>query len=132
MVKVLLAEDNETYRQVLKDFLFSRIASVDVAESAEAIDVMQKVSSFCPDIIFMDVRLPGESGLVLTKRIKSLYPHIAVVILTNYDFPEYRETAHQFGASHFLVKGSTTPKDLTELVESICCDIRRVKTANTD
>lgn len=132
MVKVLLAEDNATYRQVVKNALFAKIASIDIAESADAADVMEKVSSFHPEIICMDIRLHGESGLMLTKEIKTLHPHITVVILTNYDVPEYREAARQFGASHFLVKGSTTHKDLIALVESISYDIRRAKTSTTD
>jgi DNA-binding NarL/FixJ family response regulator len=54
----------------------------------------------------MDLRLPGENGLELTKKIKAQYPGIIIVILTNYDLPEYREAAYQCGADHFVSKDS--------------------------
>ena len=50
----------------------------------------------------MDIRLPGENGLELTKRIKMNYPDIIMVILTNYDLPEYREAARESMADYFV------------------------------
>jgi DNA-binding NarL/FixJ family response regulator len=59
-----------------------------------------------PDTIFMDLRLPGANGLELTQKIKAQSPDTVVVIITNYDLPEYREAAFQSGADHFLSKDS--------------------------
>jgi DNA-binding NarL/FixJ family response regulator len=67
----------------------------------------------------MDISLPGESGLELTKKIKTNYPDINVVILTSYDLPEYREAATQSKADYFMTKDSRT-NDFLALVESIC------------
>jgi DNA-binding NarL/FixJ family response regulator len=67
----------------------------------------------------MDISLPGESGLELTKKIKTNYPDIIVVILTSYDLPEYREAATQSKADYFMAKDSRT-NDFLALVESIC------------
>jgi DNA-binding NarL/FixJ family response regulator len=67
----------------------------------------------------MDIRLPGENGLDLTKKIKMIYPDVTVVILTTYDFPEYRQAARQCKADHFVSKDSPT-SDFLALVESIC------------
>lgn len=67
----------------------------------------------------MDIKLPGESGLELTKKIKSSYPEIIIIILTNYDLPEYRDVAMRNGADYFLSKGSSNTQDIVSLVESV-------------
>jgi len=49
----------------------------------------------------MDIRLPGENGLELTKKIRAIYPNITIFILTQYDMPEYREAASQYDANPY-------------------------------
>ena len=66
----------------------------------------------------MDIRLPGENGLMVTKKLRSLFPDIAVIILTGYDWPEYREAAYHY-TQYFLSKGLSTRKEILALVESI-------------
>ena len=106
MERILIVEDNAFFLQFLKETLHSRFPSVDILEAANGEEALQKIRIFPPDIIFMDLRLPGENGLELTKKIKAQYPNIIVVILTNYDLPEYREAAYQCRANHFLLKDS--------------------------
>ena len=65
-----------------------------------------RMETFLPDTIFTDLRLPGANGLELTQKIKAQYPDTIVVIITNYDLPEYREAAFQSGADHFISKDS--------------------------
>jgi len=79
---------------------------------------LQKVEAFLPDLIFMDIRLPGESGLTLTQKIKATHPNITILILTAYDIPEYREAAPKYGADRFLAKNSLNYMELKELVKS--------------
>jgi DNA-binding NarL/FixJ family response regulator len=67
----------------------------------------------------MDIRLQGENGLHLTEHIKRRHPQIIVAILTSYDWPEYREAAHKFGANYFIMKGSSTKREIVDLIESI-------------
>jgi DNA-binding NarL/FixJ family response regulator len=67
----------------------------------------------------MDIKLPGESGLDLTRKIKAADASIVIIILTSYDLPEYREAGQQYGADHFVSKGSSTREEILELVRSI-------------
>jgi DNA-binding NarL/FixJ family response regulator len=67
----------------------------------------------------MDIRLPGESGLELTLKVKARYPDVVVIIMTSYDTPEYREAAVQAKANYFLSKGSSSKEGILKLVESI-------------
>ncbi len=106
MERILIVEDNVFFFQFLKEILHSRFPSVEILEAANGEEALQKIRTFSPDAIFMDLRLPGENGLELTKKIKAQYPNIIVIILTNYDLPEYREAAYQCGANHFLPKDS--------------------------
>jgi DNA-binding NarL/FixJ family response regulator len=78
----------------------------DILEAGNGKEALQKTEAFSPDAVFMDLRLPGENGLDVTRKIKAQYPDIIVVILTDYDLPEYRQAATQSGADHFLSKDS--------------------------
>lgn len=106
MKRILIVEDNAFFLQFLKETMHLRFPSIDILEAANGEEAMQKIKTLSPDAIFMDLRLPGENGLELTKKIKAQYPDIVVVILTNYDLPEYREAAYQSRADHFLSKDS--------------------------
>jgi CheY-like chemotaxis protein len=91
--KVLLVEDNEDFRRNFAGLLRSRFSSMVLEEPADGTEAMEKVEGFLPNLIFMDIKLPGQNGLEITKGIKALHPDINVVFLTGYDYPEYREAA---------------------------------------
>ena len=117
--RVLIVEDNASFRRILKDILHRRFPEMPVEEAAEGNEAMQKVITLVPDLIFMDIRLPGENGLELTRRIKNAFPGITVIILTSYDLQEYREAAQQYGANYFLTKGSSTEEEIVAMVKSV-------------
>jgi len=106
MKRILLVEDNAFFLQFLKETLHDRLPSINIAEAKSGEEALQKIETLLPDAIFMDLRLPGANGLDVTRKIKAQYPDTIVVILTNYDLPEYREAAAQSGADHFLSKDS--------------------------
>jgi len=117
--KILIVEDSTIFRTLLKETLQSRFPSVQILEAADGEDAMQKVAAHAPDVIFMDVKLPGESGLDLTAKIKADHPNTIVIILTSYDTPEYREAAGKAKANYFLAKGSSSKEGILTLVQSI-------------
>ncbi len=119
MFRTLIVEDNLFFRDLLKEMLHSRFPSMVISEAANAEEALQELDTLLPDLIFMDIRLPGESGLELTKKIRTQYPDITIIILTSYDLPEYREAASKFQADYFLSKGSSTKESILTLVESI-------------
>jgi len=106
MKRILLVEDNAYFMRFLKETLHTRLPSIDILEAKTGEEALQRIETFSPDTIFTDLRLPGANGLELTQKIKAQYPNTIVVIITNYDLPEYREAAYQFGADHFLSKDS--------------------------
>ena len=122
MFKILIVEDNATFRQTITGLLKFRFPTLIFEEATNGEEALQKIRDFVPDILFMDIRLPGESGLNLLREIKDAFPEIIIIILTSYDFPEYRQVAKQNGASHFLSKSSTSAEEIMELVDSILCN----------
>jgi DNA-binding NarL/FixJ family response regulator len=119
MAKTLIVEDSTFFRQLLKETLLSRFPEMDISEAGNAEEALSKMVTFAPDLIFVDIRLPGESGLEFTRKIRSTYPDIPIIILTSYDLPEYRKAAKEYQADHFLSKGTTTKENILEMVKSI-------------
>jgi DNA-binding NarL/FixJ family response regulator len=90
-----------------------------ITEAVNGNRAIKETEKKAPDLIFMDVRLPGENGFQLTRRIKAAYPEIVVIIITSYDSQEYQNAAFESGADFFVSKKTTTPTDILDRVESI-------------
>jgi CheY-like chemotaxis protein len=116
--RVLIVEDSTLFRQLFKETFHDRFPSVEIYEAVDGEEALLQVETFRPNLIFMDIRLPGENGLELTKKVKARYPNIIVIILTGYDLPEYRESSSR-NADYFFSKDSSTSENIFTLVESI-------------
>ena len=104
MFYTLLVEDNVAFRRELSDILLAHFPTIGIDESGNAADALSKVEYSRPDLIFMDIKLPDENGLEVTRQIKRVYGYIVIVILTSYDIPEYRQQAFRNGADCFISK----------------------------
>ena len=114
--KILLVEDNVSFRRVLRQSLDEFFPCVIIGEAGDGEEALRKIETLLPSLIFMDIDLPGEDGLELTRKIKATHPETPIIILTSYDLPEYRQLAYERGANNFLVKGSST---LGELITEV-------------
>ena len=90
-----------------------------ITEAGDGEEALRKIDTVLPNLIFMDINLPGENGLELTRKIKATHSETPIIILTSYDLPEYRQAAYEYGANSFLVKGSFTLAELITMVESL-------------
>ena len=115
--RILIVDDSGSFRQILEKALQMSFSAIVIDVAADGGEALRKVDAFLPDLIFMDIRLPGENGLELTKKIKATHPNIAILIITYYDTPEYRETAFQYGADRYLNKFSLDRMILEEVVK---------------
>lgn len=118
MVRAVIVEGNPPFRQVLKNIFHSRFPSIALGEAANGKDAMDLIETFPPDLILIDIKLPGDNALELTQKIKTRYQKVVVVILGSYDLPEYREMACLHGADYFISKDSPV-EDYFTLIESI-------------
>jgi DNA-binding NarL/FixJ family response regulator len=114
MPKILIVEDGAIFRELLRTTLQSRFPAAEISEAANGKEALHQMESLVPELVFIDIRLPDANGLELTALIKSKHPETKIVILTNYDLPEYREAASNYKADHFI------PKDtFMEMINSI-------------
>jgi len=118
-MNLLLVEDEAMFRKTLKSLILGEFSRAHISEAGNGAQVLSMVGADRPDLIFMDIHLPGEDGLTLTRKIKARYRDIVIAILTNHDLPEYRDAAMEAGADHFLVKGSASARELVELVRAV-------------
>lgn len=119
MLRTLIVEDNANFRNTFKDALSKRFPSMVLDEAVNGAEAMDKVKAFHPDIIFMDARLPDKNGFELTTQIKSLHPKTFIIILTQYDLPEYREAARDGLADAFLTKNTLQLATIDKLLNQL-------------
>ena len=118
MYKILLVEDNVPFRKSLREVLHKRFGQILIEEAGSGKETLEKMDSFCPSMIFMDIRLPDANGLELTRKIRGDCPETIIIILTSYDLPEYREAAEKYGANHFMTKDALTEEEIVAKVKT--------------
>lgn len=123
MFKILIVDPNDPFRRSLKKVLVNRFPSVDIREASDGNGGLKMVQSFNPNIIFLDIHLPSESGLRLARRIKLDHPEIVIVILTRDDLPEYQQAAAESGIEHLVPKDDWTGEDMIALIHTILADL---------
>ena len=125
MFQILIVEDNAPFRQSLREMLCEQFPAMGIEEAGDGEDALGKIGTLSPHLVFMDIKLPGQSGLEVTRTIKARHPEIRVIILTSHDLPEYREAANQYGADYFLSKGSSSREEILTLVDSIFAELMK-------
>jgi len=118
LLKIFITDDSEVILKKIPEML-SDIENVQIVGQAQTIvDTLRLVRELTPDIIILDIRLPGESGIDILKSIKAENLVPIVIIFTNYPFPEYQQRCHELGADYFYDK-STEFNRLLETVREI-------------
>jgi DNA-binding NarL/FixJ family response regulator len=115
---LMIVDDNELFRTVLRSSLMHHLDTVDILEAGSAEKALTKISDDPPFLVFVDIKLPGENGFKLTRKIKHLYPEILVVVCTTFDSNEYRQAAYKVGADYFISKSSMELKKILEIIQS--------------
>ncbi len=114
-INVMLVDDHEVVLEGLIRILEKQggIKIVSVARSAE--EAMEKIGRFPPDVIIVDIQLPGMNGIELIRRVKSDYPQIEAITLTVFDDEQFAKQAIKAGAIGYVIKDAA--KD--ELVKAV-------------
>jgi DNA-binding NarL/FixJ family response regulator len=120
VIRVLLADDQALVRAGFRALLDAQEGIEVVGEAADGAEALQLARSLRPDVVLMDIRMPGLDGLEATRAIAAdqLLNGVRIVILTTFDLDEYVFEALRVGASGFLVK-STEPADLIRGVRAV-------------
>ena len=111
MIRVLLVDDQALVRAGFRALLDAQADIEVVGEASEGGEAVALATEHVPDVILMDIRMPGMDGLEATRRIAAALPDVRVIMLTTFDLDEHVFEALSLGAAGFLVK-DTEPTEL--------------------
>jgi DNA-binding NarL/FixJ family response regulator len=121
MVKVHIVDDSVLIRERLK-FMISEIPGAELTGTdGSPLKAGEAFKEKVPDVVILDIRMPGKSGIELLRDIKKMKPSVVVIIFTNYPFPQYRERCIKAGADYFLNK-STEFETINDIIKKIIRD----------
>jgi DNA-binding NarL/FixJ family response regulator len=112
---VLLADDNARFRGVLRRLLERDPDIVVVAEASDGVEALDMAESYHPDVVLMDVSMPGLDGLEATYALKAQHPDVTVLMLSVGDKEQEIAAGLAGGATEYLVKGGPA----REIVDAI-------------
>ena len=116
--RVLLAEDHTIVRKGLCALLDAEPSIEVIGEAQDGREALLKAEQLHPDIVLMDISMPGLNGLEATRQIKKRFPEVKVLILTVHSDEEYIRQILRAGASGYLVK-QAAPNELISAIEAI-------------
>jgi DNA-binding NtrC family response regulator len=117
--KVLLVDDEEDFVRSLSERIEARDVNPDVALDGE--QALEKVRQEAPDVMVLDLKMPGMHGLEVLEKVKRSFPNLQVVILTGHGSKKDEEEARRLGAFAYLKK----PVGLERLMEIVTAAYRR-------
>jgi DNA-binding NarL/FixJ family response regulator len=103
-IRVVLADDHAVVRKGIREFLEQSGNISVIAEAADGAEAVALVAKYAPDVAVLDVQMPGLTGIEATRRIKTEFPAVHVLILTAYDDDPYIFALLQAGASGYVLK----------------------------
>jgi DNA-binding NarL/FixJ family response regulator len=118
MIRVVLADDQELLRSGFRMVLAAQEGIEVVGEAGDGDEAVVLTGRLDPDVVLMDVRMPGVDGIEATRRLVAAGARARVLILTTFDLDEYAFSALRVGASGFLLK-DVPPDQLTHAIRAV-------------
>jgi DNA-binding NarL/FixJ family response regulator len=118
-MKVFIIDDSKIVLERLADLLKEVPGTHLVGQAGDVLNAIQGVQDMKPDAIILDLQMPGGGGLEVLRAIRPHFPHLQVLICTNYPYPQYRDECLAAGANFFLDKSvdfEKIPDILRELI----------------
>jgi DNA-binding NarL/FixJ family response regulator len=117
-LRILVADDHAIVRQGLKLLIDSQQDMQVVAEVADGHAALEQAEALKPDIVIMDISMPGMNGLTATRTLKQRQPTITIVALTRHEDETYLEELLRAGASAYILKQSA-PADFLQAIRAV-------------
>lgn len=103
--RVVVADDDENVREALCEMLERRGLAI-VGRAADGAEAVSVVTETAPEVVLMDLRMPGVDGIEASRQIKERFPSTQVIVLSAYDDESLRQLAEVAGVYCYLVKGA--------------------------
>ena len=116
-LRILLADDHVTVRHGLKLLIEAQADMKVVAEASDGATAVLQALELNPDVIVMDISMPGMNGLVATRKLKQQHPHAVIVTLTRHGDEAYLQELLRAGASGYVLKQSA-PSELLQAIRA--------------
>jgi DNA-binding NarL/FixJ family response regulator len=117
MTRIAIVEDNETMRRTLAKFIEGAPGCVCACACASAEEALERIPAAKPDVVLMDIHLPGQSGIVCTARLAAKMPNLQIIMLTVYKDLQLILQALKAGACGYLLKRSSREEILGAITE---------------
>ena len=127
-IKVMLADDQALVRGALAALLELEVDLTVVAEASRGDEVVELATKEQPDVVLMDVEMPGLDGIAATAQLRKVLPDVRVLIVTTFGRPGYLRRGLQAGAAGFVVK-DTPARELADTVRRVHQGLRVVDPA---
>jgi two-component system response regulator NreC len=114
-IRILLTDDHTLFRQGIKTLLSAETDLEIVGEAANGAEAVEKVNELRPDVVLMDIGMPGLSSFEATRQIKKARPDTRILFLTMYDDEDYLVQCMEVGASGYVLKDSPAQQLLAAL-----------------
>jgi len=115
-ITVMIVDDHEMVRKGAKGSLEARPDIVVVAEAESGEDALRLTREYVPDVVLMDLVMPGMDGVEATRKVKDISPHTHIIVLTSYHQDEHIFPALRAGAISYLLK-DIKAKELVEAIQ---------------
>lgn len=125
MVKIMLVDDHDLVRTGLRRLLEDNAAYSIVAEAANGEDSISLTKEHQPDVVLMDLKMPGMGGLEATRKLKHLHPEVRIIIVTMIDDIMFPQRLLRAGASGYLTKGAKID-EITKAIREVMANRRYI------
>ena len=115
MIRTAVIEDDPRYRELLKTILASSDKVTLVAEADNCLSIVGEVRKYQPEVVIMDINLPGKSGIEGVEELKRAFPEVKVIMLTVFEDEEKIFAAIKAGADGYLLKKDSPQKVLDSI-----------------
>jgi len=105
-IQILIVDDHPMYRQGIRSALSIVSGFEIVGEASNGEEAIEQAAALMPDIILMDIQMPDMSGILATRKILDVSPHIGIIIVTMFDDDDSLFSALRAGANGYLLKGA--------------------------
>jgi two-component system, NarL family, invasion response regulator UvrY len=117
-VRVLTVDDQVVFRDAARDVITATAGFEPVGDAASGEEAMDEVERLRPELVLLDVRMPGIGGIEAARRITAAHPETVVVLISIEDFDEFAEDAHESGAAALVRKQDFGPALLRRIWRS--------------